>query len=177
MAFFKTKHFDEYTNNVERRWYLDLIDEKRWASKVIQGRMSLTTTRYFNGRVSALHILGGWGDYFKAVQTWEGLYKIIKIVTPRSYYLKNLEGVKLLRSFNELHKNITHNCKGQNPSSKQWKKMTWATGWIKSHCSPIQAINAKDENGLVDYQIIVPPSHALNQTKTCNKTVEKKMID
>lgn len=35
VAWYKTKHFDEYTNNVEQKYKLDLANAKRWALKEI----------------------------------------------------------------------------------------------------------------------------------------------
>lgn len=53
VAFHRVKHSETVTNYDQKHLKLDLVDEKRYAHEQMQGIMCLTTTRYYNRRLSS----------------------------------------------------------------------------------------------------------------------------
>lgn len=109
----KLQHFKIKINDDERRLGLGIADERRWASEETQGRMRLAMTRYYNRQVLARQFFVGemvlrrneftHHDMInKLSPKWEP-YKVVVIVHPKSYVLKDMQGKRLKNPFNVEH--------------------------------------------------------------------------
>lgn len=100
----RLQHFNSEINNVERRLYLYMEDDKRWAFEEAHGRMRLATTRYYHRRVLAQQVfVGKWcslrqnefahHDKRNKLSTkWKSPYKVVVKAHPYASVLEDMLG-------------------------------------------------------------------------------------
>lgn len=115
MPSFRTEHYDPTKNEGELRLNLDLLEEKREQAQLRLATYQQRIARYYNRRVKPRSFRVG--DLVlrevtlatkelnagKLAPTWEGPYRVIKVVRPSTYKLEMLDGRELPHPWNAEH--------------------------------------------------------------------------
>ena len=102
--------FDEPQNAQSLRANLDLLEERREIAQVRMAAYRQKVARYYNARVKNKAFKAGDlvlrraavsqpQDRGKLARNWEGPYEVKEVVRPGTYYLKELGGADLPRSW------------------------------------------------------------------------------
>ncbi|GAV80494.1 hypothetical protein CFOL_v3_23955, partial [Cephalotus follicularis] len=108
-------HFTEDNNEEGLRCLLDLVEELRDKAAIRVAAYQQRVSRYYNKRVSPRPLRQGdlvlrkaavtdpTGTRGKLAPTWEGPYKIKRVLRPGTFKLETLGGREIARAWNAEH--------------------------------------------------------------------------
>ena len=96
-----------------QRCELYFLEEKRYDSQLRVTAYQRPTARYFNLKVKIRRFQKGYIVLRRVLHSkgvldlsWEGLYKIARVLTPREFQLAHLNGDRISRSWNAYYLRI-----------------------------------------------------------------------
>jgi hypothetical protein len=114
---FRVSHYNLRLNDEGISLHLDLLQEKREASRVIRAIYQQEAAHYFNKKVNPRNFqVEDWVGRKVILATkdpaegklapkWEGPYQVVKTHPKGAYRLETIKGKQLPRSWNEKHLN------------------------------------------------------------------------